>query len=152
MRSAALAAMLNLAGCDSTAPKDKAENIPVTDAATDELPPPVAAQPDPTTTTSPIAAKTEKHFQALGTEPFWSVEVMTGELRYSSPEVSGITFAASEAKDGKGVRYSGTMDGKALSLLIEPGKCSDGMSDTVYAWQAALTIVGKTEHGCARAK
>lgn len=61
-------------------------------------------------------------------------------------------FSAKEIKLGKGALYTGTMDGKVLSLLIEPGKCSDGMSDTTYDWKATLTIDGKAEQGCARLK
>ena len=159
MRSAVLAAVLVLAGCDQgPPPKDRAETILITDGASAEPSADAAsaasaatAKPSPKVP-APNPEPTKLHFQALGTEPFWAVDVMTGKLRYSSPEVSGITFTSTEMKDGKGTRYSGSMNGKAISLLIEPGKCSDGMSDTVYQWKAALTIAGKTEQGCARAK
>lgn len=95
----------------------------------------------------------QEHLQALGTEPFWSVDVLPGQLRYSDPEnIAGIQFAATRADMGTHVRYSGTMQGKAVVLVIEPGRCSDGMSDTVYSFKASLTIAGNTEQGCARAK
>ncbi|HCF24667.1 MAG TPA: hypothetical protein DER67_03885 [Novosphingobium sp.] len=95
----------------------------------------------------------EKRYQALGTEPFWSVEIAPGKLRYSTPDnPDGIVFPASESAQGTGTRYSGMMDGKALSVTIEPGPCSDGMSDTAYPYKAVLTIEGRTEQGCAREK
>ena len=159
MRNAALAAALVLAGCDKAPPpKDRAETILITDGASAEPSADAASAASAATAKSSFKVAAPKpepaklRFQALGTEPFWAVDVMTGKLRYSSPEVSGITFASTEMKGGKGTRYSGTMKGQAISLLIEPGKCSDGMSDTVYQWKAALTIAGKTEQGCARAK
>lgn len=108
------------------------------------------AKPD-AVKSGPAVPAAEKRLQALGTEPFWAVEILPGALRYSSPEnIQGIVFAARENRAGEMVHYSGTMQGQALSLQIEPGKCSDGMSDTVYAWKATLTIDGKTEQGCAR--
>ena len=156
MHSAALAAVLVMAGCDKAPPpKDRAETILITDGASAEPSADAAsaatAKPSPKVA-APKPEPAKLRFQALGTEPFWAVDVMAGKLRYSSPEVSGITFASTEKKDGKGTRYSGSMNGQAISLLVEPGKCSDGMSDTVYQWKAALTIAGKTEQGCARAK
>ena len=155
MRSALMLAALALAACDqSQPPKDRADNV-VSSGAPIELSQegaPSAPAPVQATAATPNPAEAEKHFQALGTEPFWSIDVLSGQLRYSSPEVEPTTFASTEMKVGKGARYTGTMNGQAISLLIAPGKCSDGMSDTVYQWKAALTIAGKTEHGCARAK
>lgn len=93
----------------------------------------------------------DKPFQALGTEPFWSVEVLPGQMRYSDPEnIAGTTFPVTEAQAGGGTRYSGSLNGQPVSLLVQPGTCSDGMSDTVYPWKAALTIGERTEQGCAR--
>jgi len=151
MRSLRFAALLALAGCDASPPDDKTGSPEVSETvarapvtATEQA----AAAPAPAT----LAAKPGRLFHALGTEPFWSVKVSPGQLRYSSPETPEVSFVSSEAKDGKGVRYSGTMNGKSLSLMIVPGKCSDGMSDTVYEWQAELTIAGQTEQGCAKAE
>ena len=93
----------------------------------------------------------EKRYQALGTEPFWSIEVMPGKLRYTTPEnLDGTAFPATESAQGNASRYAGLMDGKAVTLLIEPGQCSDGMSDTVYPYKAVLTIEERSEQGCAR--
>ena len=94
-----------------------------------------------------------KHFQALGTEPFWSIEVLPGKLRYSSPEQpDGITFPATASGLGSGYRYVGVMAKAKVVLTITPGKCSDGMSDRTYAYTAALSIGDRAMHGCARLK
>jgi uncharacterized membrane protein len=92
-------------------------------------------------------------FQALGTEPFWSVEVIDGGLRYSTPEnLKGTDLSARLALEGSARIWTGTLEGAAFKLRIEPGTCSDGMSDTVYQWQAALTIGDAALQGCARAR
>ena len=94
-----------------------------------------------------------RHFQALGTEPFWSLEVLPGKLIYTSPEVQpGIAVTYTLTGQGKQLRYSGTLQGKPMVLTIEPGECSDGMSDTVYPYKASFTWGDRTEQGCARAK
>lgn len=106
------------------------------------------AQPEPSAS---VSAPIPQRFQALGTEPFWSVEVRPGQLRYSSPEnIDGTGFAATETGADGGTRWSGTLEGKPFSLLIVPGQCSDGMSDTVYAWKATLRWGEVSEQGCAR--
>ena len=91
------------------------------------------------------------HFIALGTEPFWSVEVLPGSLRYSTPDdPAGATFAAASHAAGRRKIYTGTLKGAPFVLRIEPGTCGDGMSDTVYAWKARVTHGTLVLQGCAR--
>lgn len=91
------------------------------------------------------------NFIALGTEPFWSVEVLPGKLRYSTPDdIAGVTFAASHHSTPRGQVHAGTLKGAPFRLSIEPGQCSDGMSDTVYAWKARVTHGALVLQGCAR--
>ena len=148
MRKAALTGMLALAGCQQ--PSDAPQPVPSkpAQAVSPSAIPAPSPEPKPRAITAPVP---QKHFQALGTEPFWSVEVLPGQLRYMSPEQpGGITFAATVARSGGATRYAGAMAGAKVSLTIVLGKCSDGMSDRVYAYTAALTIDGLVMHGCAR--
>ena len=93
----------------------------------------------------------EQSFQALGTEPFWSVYVEPGRLRYTTPEnQEGTTFTASRAVDGEAQIWTGTFEGSAFTLKITPGTCGDGMSDTVYPYTALVTMQDRTLRGCAR--
>ena len=157
MRSAALAAVLVLAGCDQGPPsKNRAEHAAAASAApvgrSQEAAPPAPA-PVQAAAATPNPAEAEKHFQALGTEPFWSLEVLPGKLVYTSPEVQhGVVIAARFSGEGKRLLFSGTMQGKPVVLSIEPGTCSDGMSDTVHAYKAVFTWGAQTEQGCARLK
>lgn len=113
----------------------------------------VAPQGVPSATNLSPSPATAQNYQALGTEPFWSLEVLPGKLIYTSPETqSGVVIAARLSNAGKQLRYSGEMDGKNVMLTIERGECSDGMSDTVYSHKASFTWGDRTEQGCARLK
>ena len=161
MPKAALPALLALAGCqqapDAPPPRpSQTESSAIKAAGSPTRTPPVSAEPTPIPAPKPSAAPTlvpSKHFQALGTEPFWSVEVLPGKMRFSSPEqLDGITFPATATSLGSGYRYVGTMANTKVTLTITPGKCSDGMSDRTYAFTAALTIGDRYMRGCARLK
>ena len=161
MLSVMAAGLLALGACNSGAPhKDKVENILITDAPTaaestdaSSANAPTSATNSATSIATPRPTEPVKHLQALGTEPFWSIEVLPGELHYSSPEnLAGTTFGSAETKDGKATRYTGRLEGKSVVLRVEPGTCSDGMSDTVYPYKATFTWGERTEQGCARLK
>ena len=102
------------------------------------------------TTTTVLTAR----MMALGTEPFWSVEIgpePLSPLRYSTPENQpGTAIPASRSLAPPATVWTGTYAGAPFVLRVAPGTCSDGMSDTVYAWQATLTVSGRTERGCAK--
>lgn len=136
MRSALIAGLLALAGCTAMNADQQASGAP---------------QATATTAAVTTAEPSEMHFKALGTEPFWGLEVLPGQLKYSSPEnLGGTIFAATQSIEGSQRRYSGTLEGKAVTLVIEPGECSDGMSDQVFAYKATFTWGDRTERGCAR--
>jgi uncharacterized membrane protein len=135
MRSAAALAALALAGCDRAPPPEKVTTVEIKPAA--PSPAPVPEQP----------------FQALGTEPFWSVFVEPGRLRYTTPEnIKGTDFPAKRSVEGNAQVWTGTFEGSKFTLRIAPGTCSDGMSDTVYAYTALVAFAGETRQGCARVR
>ena len=160
MRSALLAGLMLLAGCGQKAAEPDMVTADLKGSLTDP-PPPVPNHPAPQPAQKPapvtpgiepaVPAQPPQHFQALGTEPFWSLEVLPGKLVYTSPEVQhGVVVAARFSGEGKRLLFSGTMHGKPVMLSIEPGSCSDGMSDTVYAYKAAFIWGAQTEQACAR--
>lgn len=89
--------------------------------------------------------------RALGTEPFWSVELTGTELVYTTPEppeqrapqpnpvVQGTT-ATWDAE---------TADGTALSVTLVATECSDGMSDRTYPLTAMVKVGELALTGCA---
>jgi uncharacterized membrane protein len=91
-----------------------------------------------------------ERFKAIGTEPFWSLEVLDVKMIYTSPEnEAGIAFTSTPSTDGKLLRFSGTLQDKPVVLTIEAGTCSDGMSDRAYSHKATFTWGDRTEQGCA---
>lgn len=148
MRSAMLAGLVLLAGCDRTASVPVVEATSETATAVPSEAAEVSAEPT-RAVVPPTVYALPRH--AFGTEPFWSFKVIgPDKLEYSTPEVMGIDLKAqSEQKDGVW-RYRATLQGKPMVLKIEPGECNDGMSDNVYPYKAEFTWDGKTEHGCAK--
>lgn len=155
MRRPGWLAALALAGChQDNQQHERAEALAPINAPA--RPGPVIAATSAASVAASPAAKPPEgnvHFVATGTEPFWSADVAAGSLRYATPEIpDGVSATVTEAKDGTGMRYSGTLQGQALDLLIQPGKCSDGMSDKVYAYTAKLLLGATALHGCADRK
>ena len=133
-----------LAGCQPDVTGEPASEATAT--------PQVDATRQPTAAPQPTElAPLDERFVALGTEPFWSVEVSPDQLRYSTPEdIPGAVFAARRSADAGGITYTGSLGDAGVVLRISAGQCSDGMSDTVYAYRAALTLADRELRGCAR--
>lgn len=85
-------------------------------------------------------------YRALGTEPFWSVNIEGGRMTYSDPEnrrISVRTPRAVSTVDGRVYRS------RRLTMRIatlEP--CSDGMSDRLFADTVRVTVDGRELQGC----
>jgi len=172
MRSAMLAGLALLAGCEGGAEKaaqpeeDRRGGASLVEAV-NAAPSTPAATADAASASgrslSSAAAPTRqvqtsaKRFQALGTEPFWSFEVVDGKLLYTSPEQpTAVAIEAHMTAIGKhgdgGLMWDGRMDGMVVTLTIREGQCSDGMSDTVYPYKSTFAWGDRTEQGCARLK
>ena len=164
MRSAVLAGLVLLAGCEKPAPVARETATEAAGRPADPAPSAIAIATDaagaaearpkgmPAETQPP--KELAMRFQALGTEPFWGVDIRGGgRLVYSTPENIGGTQALYSLTVGKGpLQYDWKLGKQSYRLVLERGTCSDGMSDRVYDWKATLTIDGKTERGCAIAK
>ncbi|WP_225205493.1 COG3650 family protein [Novosphingobium huizhouense] len=94
-----------------------------------------------------------RKLRAIGTEPFWSADVVGATLTYGTPDFPAGMSITVARRDGPGfAEWSGALDGKPLTLRVEKGPCSDGMSDRIYQFRATRTIGPETEQGCARAR
>ncbi len=115
--------------------------------AEEPAPPPEAPEPAPVLGGVDLA----RPVRALGTEPFWSVELTGTELVYATagspeqrarqpnPMVQGTT-ATWEAE---------TADGTTLSVTLIATECSDGMSDRTYPLTAMVKLGEQDLTGCA---
>lgn len=115
--------------------------------AEEAAPPPEAPAPAPVLGGVELA----EPVRALGTEPFWSLELTGTELVYTAPETPGQrapqpnplvqgTTATWEAE---------TADGTALSVTLIATECSDGMSDRTYPLTALVKVGELALTGCA---
>ena len=107
--------------------------------------PPVARAP------APAAFLFPQRLQALGTEPFWSVDIDGSQIAYSSldePEKRIARVTRQEA--GGELRLVGTLGNAPITVRIIPETCSDGMSDRVYAYSARVQLGAQSLQGCAR--
>ena len=87
---------------------------------------------------------------ALGTEPFWSVEIIGNAMIYSTPEnIEGRRVELTRFAGNGGLGFTGNFEGSAMQLAVTPGECSDGMSDRTYPFTATLKIGEALLAGCA---
>lgn len=95
---------------------------------------------------SPVPAR----LHALGTEPFWSIDVDGDTLVYATPEVErGVRITITRRAGPEGTVIAGTVDGKPLTLTVAAGPCGDGMSDRVYAYTVTRQLGPDIARGCA---
>ena len=129
---------------DATAPTASTQAAPPTDApATNEAPQGKRAAGEENL---PMNA-----WRAFGNEPFWSVRLEGDTLVFSTPEnQAGTTMKGRRVPSLIGVVYMGTdVDGREFNLDIQPGQCSDGMSDNTYQHVATFIYGETTYRGCA---
>ena len=90
---------------------------------------------------------------ARGTEPFWSVNVRTDRVLFTRLGADSMVYPYTPPAfdaDGRAV-YRTKRFGvdPLLTLVIQRGYCSDGMSDQRYPGSAVLTRGDSTWRGCA---
>lgn len=114
-----------------------------------EVPQPPAPPADPALMLAGVDLN--QPVRALGTEPFWSVELTGTEMVYSG--VDRPEQRAPQPKiaiEGTTVTLAATTGlGASLSVMLAATECSDGMSDRTYPLSAIVKIGDETLTGCA---
>lgn len=89
--------------------------------------------------------------RALGTEPFWSVELTGTEMVYTSPEPPGQSAPQPEPLvQGTTATWEAvTAEGTAFRVALVATECSDGMSDRTYPLTAMVRLGDLELTGCA---
>lgn len=86
-------------------------------------------------------------YMALGTEPFWSLEITPATMRFDEANAPGhqivVTTPAQRAASN-GHRYPGGR----ITVDVTRSECSDGMSDRRYADTVMLSVDGRAFKGC----
>src|SRR5690606_8055976 len=81
----------------------------------------------------------------LGTEPFWSISLAEGHLRWATPDGAPQELKLIQEKtapEGYFLSGSGAQGQDSYDLTITKEYCSDGMSDRSYAYSARLFRAG----------
>ena len=98
------------------------------------------------------AVNLNQPLRALGTEPFWSLNVDKNALAYSSIDVETPITGQAQAPEvtaNSAVWRATLSDGSAVVLTLSNTECSDGMSDRTYALTAKVELAGQVLNGCA---
>jgi len=92
-----------------------------------------------------------KPVRAIGTEPFWSVELTGTEMIYSGVDRPEQRAPQPRAViQGTTVTVAGTTaGGTAIRVMLAATECSDGMSDRSYPLSAIVKVGDETLTGCA---
>jgi uncharacterized membrane protein len=131
----------NMATVNTISPP--AENTPVTNT-------PVTNTPDETPTPPPPSKAQTDYRSAMrltGTEPFWGVNISSGQIKMMRPDYADMTVTNPGPSINGDVAVWNARD---LTIRLEPeAGCSDGMSDNRYPYKATVTVKGEVLRGCA---
>jgi uncharacterized membrane protein len=117
------------------------------DASTVAAPTPAPPAAEPA---RPASSWSRSGYRLIGTEPFWGGTVSATRIVYQTPDnQSGESIAVTASYSPAREVYAGRSGGKPFVLTLTRGPCSDGMSDNVHAFTAALQVQGETRQGCA---
>ena len=148
-RPAIVVAALLLGACNSQEQADAPVAAPAAEAAPLPVETPPPAPPPPAIKREAASAA----WRALGTEPFWGVQVQGGNLVFTTPEdLQGQVLPASMRREGEATVYAGGDAARTYRLTLTPGECSDGMSDRVFAHKAEFVLGDARYAGCAAAR
>lgn len=87
--------------------------------------------------------------RALGTEPFWSVEIRPQELVLAGVDRPEVRFAnPSTSIDGE----TAVVAAEGLTVTLKAATCSDGMSDRTYPLEAEVKAGAEVLKGCAQSQ
>jgi uncharacterized membrane protein len=119
-------------------------------ACSDPAPPAAAPEPAPV----PVVlggVDLNQPLRALGTEPFWSVDITPEALVYSTPDGAplGAGNPGPTVQGTTAVYAAAGADGTALVVTLIATECSDGMSDRTYPLTARVEAGSQTLNGCA---
>ena len=90
----------------------------------------------------PVVAPWLVSYIARWTEPFWYFEYSGSTIIWQSPSTTGtisLTYTG-VVQTTSGATYSFNDAWGLFSATIAVGTCSDGMSDTVYTWNANVMV------------
>jgi len=91
-----------------------------------------------------LKSKTEGYFKAIGTEPFWSLEISEDMIRFQGIE-AGSEFTTPHvepirAMDANVKLYSINTESGEMEVTISMQNCSDGMSNNKHDYKVDINL------------
>ncbi|HEV7233894.1 MAG TPA: hypothetical protein VGN36_06580 [Sphingorhabdus sp.] len=84
-------------------------------------------------------------YKAIGTEPFWSLAIEKGRLKFSRAGEADVSISGYEARPSfNGWRYVS----KRITADVTFAQCGDGMSDNIYKDTVTVMVDGVEFKGC----
>lgn len=93
----------------------------------------------------PATAQVRMPYKALGTEPFWSLQIDRNTITYRGVEGRPLTVPKPRPVIG---RDRETYRAREMTVDIAHRRCSDGMSDRTYADTVRVTMGRRVLNGC----
>lgn len=91
-----------------------------------------------------LKSKTEGYFKAIGTEPFWSLEISEEMIRFQGIEAENeFLVPHSEpiyAMDANVKLYRANTESGEMEVTIRKQSCSDGMSDQQHDYKVDINL------------
>ncbi|PKP16375.1 MAG: heat-shock protein [Bacteroidetes bacterium HGW-Bacteroidetes-23] len=91
-----------------------------------------------------LKSKTEGYFKAIGTEPFWSLEISEEIIRFQGIEESDFFTSTHvepiRAMDANVKLYRVNTESGEMEVTISMQNCSDGMSDNKHDYKVDINL------------
>lgn len=89
-------------------------------------------------------------FEAHGNEPPWTLAMLEGSVVFERGYDGAGTIATlrERSTSAEGTRYVANADGRALTVDVVSGPCTDGMSGMAYPDTVTVELGGEVSRGC----
>lgn len=94
-----------------------------------------------------VAGPGSQSYRAIGTEPFWALEIGPREMVFTEANAPGVRIVQPTPKPIIGVAGE-IYRTPRIGVNVVHDHCSDGMSDRVYPDRIQLRIDGRSFEGC----
>lgn len=102
----------------------------------------------PPAPTPPPLTASKAEYRAVGTEPFWNLELNHREMVFTEANAPGVRVAEPLPKVIHG--FAGDIyNGRRIGLnIVRNTRCSDGMSDRIYPDRVQVRVDERSFEGC----
>lgn len=89
-------------------------------------------------------------FRARGNEPFWSIDLVGDELRWTTPDTpeSAVWSGVTRTDRSSGFDLRATRDGQQIDVAATRALCRDTMSGMPFPHRVSITLDGLMLQGC----